>query len=152
MRDGNGGSHGIPGNEQSVSCRAPEGLTGSNPTLTAITKSIKLLAFCKSKGYIRMSQPSVSAMELFYHSWPDGIRARAKKLERLRAFVKFCLKRKWLAENLIEDLETRSDPRPQRIACPSRTRNCRRFTMPARVWGKFVGRAVLARESGWATT
>ncbi|HYW48819.1 MAG TPA: hypothetical protein VE959_38500 [Bryobacteraceae bacterium] len=45
-------------------------------------------------------------MDLFYQSWADGIRARAKKLERLRAFVKFCLKRKWLAENLVEDIET----------------------------------------------
>ena len=66
----------------------------------------QLLAFCESRGYIRMSQLSVGDMDLFYQSWKDGIRARAKKLERLRAFVKFCLKRKWLTENLVEDIET----------------------------------------------
>ncbi len=44
MRDGSGGSHGIPGNEQSASCRAPMGMTGSNPTLTA--KILKINKIC----------------------------------------------------------------------------------------------------------
>ena len=33
--------------------------------------------------------------------WQTGT---AKKLERLKAFVKFCQKRKWIAENIAEDL------------------------------------------------
>jgi len=70
------------------------------------TLTTQLLAFCESGGYTRIRQLGVSEMDLFYQSWPDRIRARAKKLERLRAFVKFCLKRKWLAENLVEDIQT----------------------------------------------
>lgn len=32
MRDGSYGKYGNPGNEESASCRTPEGLQGSNPT------------------------------------------------------------------------------------------------------------------------
>ena len=44
-------------------------------------------------------------MDEFYNSWPDGIRSKAKKLERLKGFFKFCVKRKWIAENPAIDLE-----------------------------------------------
>jgi integrase len=65
-----------------------------------------LLAFCESRGYVKMRRLGVGEMDLFYQSWPDDIRSRARKLERLRAFVKFCVKRKRLAENLVEDIGT----------------------------------------------
>jgi len=35
----------------------------------------------------------------------DGNRARAKKLERFKAFIKFCRKRKWLTEDIAGDLK-----------------------------------------------
>jgi site-specific recombinase XerD len=38
-------------------------------------------------------------------SWNDGIRSKAKKLERMKGFIKFCMKRKWIAENITGDLE-----------------------------------------------
>jgi len=44
-------------------------------------------------------------MDRFYASWNDGIRAKAKKLDRLKGFIQFCKKRKWLTENIAEDLE-----------------------------------------------
>ena len=44
-------------------------------------------------------------MDRFYASWKDGKRSKAKKLERLKGFIKFCVKRKWLPENIAEDLE-----------------------------------------------
>jgi site-specific recombinase XerD len=44
-------------------------------------------------------------MDLFYASWKDGIRAKAKKLDRLKSFVKFCRKRKWLEDDVTSDLE-----------------------------------------------
>jgi integrase len=44
-------------------------------------------------------------MDRFYASWTDGIRAKAKKLERLKAFIKFCVKREWLIKDLAHDLE-----------------------------------------------
>jgi hypothetical protein len=44
-------------------------------------------------------------MDRFYASWKDGIRAKARKLERLKAFIKFCLKREWLAKDIADDLQ-----------------------------------------------
>jgi site-specific recombinase XerC len=44
-------------------------------------------------------------MDRFYGSWRDGIRSKAKKLERLKSFVKFCLKREWLHKDIADDLE-----------------------------------------------
>ena len=38
-------------------------------------------------------------------SWQDGPRSKAKKLDRLKGFIKFCLKRKWLTENIVDDLQ-----------------------------------------------
>ncbi len=38
-------------------------------------------------------------------TWKDGIRAKAKKLERLNGFFRFCVKRNWIAENPAADLE-----------------------------------------------
>ncbi|MGH9663783.1 MAG: hypothetical protein ACRD9L_05110, partial [Bryobacteraceae bacterium] len=37
--------------------------------------------------------------------WKDGIRAKAKKLERLSGFFHFCVKRKWIWENPASELE-----------------------------------------------
>jgi len=44
-------------------------------------------------------------MDRFYASWKDGIRAKAKKLERLKAFIKFCVKREWIAKGIADDLQ-----------------------------------------------
>ena len=52
-----------------------------------------------------LDQLTVADMDRFYASWKDGKRAAAKKLERLKSFVKFCRKRKWITDDLTEDLE-----------------------------------------------
>ena len=44
-------------------------------------------------------------MDLFYGSWEDRPRAKAKKLERLKGLFAFCVKRKWIGENPAGDLE-----------------------------------------------
>src|SRR5438552_1445970 len=64
----------------------------------------QLHAYCDSRGYVLLNQLTVADMDRFYASWKDGKRARAKKLERQKGFIKFCLKRKWLGENITEDL------------------------------------------------
>ena len=69
------------------------------------TFSRQLRAYCDGRGYMRLQQLTVTDMDRFYASWKDGKRSRAKKLERLKGFVRFCLKRKWLPENIVEDLE-----------------------------------------------
>jgi site-specific recombinase XerD len=66
----------------------------------------QLQAYAASRGYIMLDQLDVSDMDRFYASWKDDKRSRAKKLERLKSFIKFCLKRKWLGEDIAEDLRT----------------------------------------------
>ena len=78
----------------------------STPTLAKYrTLSKQLTAYCESLGYVMMSQLGVADMDRFYQSWGDGKRSKAKKLERLKGFIRFCLKRKWISENIAEDLE-----------------------------------------------
>jgi len=76
------------------------------PTLSKYrTLGKQLLAFCDSRGYTRVDQLRVVDMDQFYESWKDGIRSKAKKLERLKGFVQFSLKRKWLMEDITDDLK-----------------------------------------------
>jgi integrase len=65
----------------------------------------QLLAYCQHRGYEYIDQLSVTDMDCFYAGWKDGIRSKAKKLERLKAFVKFCVKREWLARDIADDLQ-----------------------------------------------
>jgi len=65
----------------------------------------QLGTYCDHRGHQYIDQLTTTDMDRFYASWNDGIRGKAKKLERLKGFVKFCKKRKWLAEDLAEDLE-----------------------------------------------
>ncbi len=65
----------------------------------------QLVSYAESRGYVHLDQLTTTDMDRFYGSWVDGIRGRAKKLDRLKSFVKFCLKRKWLAEDIASDLE-----------------------------------------------
>jgi site-specific recombinase XerC len=61
--------------------------------------------FASEKGYVLIDQFQITDMDDFYSRWKDGIRAKAKKLERLKGFFHFCLKRKWVSENPAADLE-----------------------------------------------
>lgn len=65
----------------------------------------QLNAYAEERGYTRTDQFTVVDMDRFYASWSDGIRSRAKKLERLKSFIRFCKKRNWLAEDIGEDPE-----------------------------------------------
>jgi integrase len=90
--------------ESFIASRSNRGIEAS--TLAKYrTLSKQLRAWSDGRGYVKLQQLTVADMDFFYASWKDGKRSRAKKLERLKAFVKFCGKRKWLSENLVEDLE-----------------------------------------------
>ncbi len=65
----------------------------------------QLRAYCDRQGYVYIDQLGVLDMDCFYGSWKDGIRVKAKKLERLKGFINFCLKRRWIAEDIASDLE-----------------------------------------------
>jgi hypothetical protein len=104
----------------------------AEPTLKKYrTFAKQLKAFCKSRGYVRLIQLTTGDMDRFYTSWKDGKRARAKKLERLKAFVKFCLKRKWLAEDIAEDLKAPEGSSLQPTKRRSPTKNWIASSRPA---------------------
>jgi hypothetical protein len=65
----------------------------------------QLVAFAELKGYRMLDQFSVTDMDEFYLSWKDGVRSKGRKLERLKGFFKFCVKRKMITENPAEGLE-----------------------------------------------
>lgn len=65
----------------------------------------QLLAFAAGKGVVRVAQFTITDMDAFYNGWKDGKNSKGKKLERMKGFFKFCLKRKWIAESPVEDLE-----------------------------------------------
>jgi site-specific recombinase XerD len=65
----------------------------------------QLRTYCNMCGYVFIDQLTVADMDRFYASWKDDKRSRAKKLERLKAFTKFCAKRDWIRKNIAEDLE-----------------------------------------------
>jgi site-specific recombinase XerD len=65
----------------------------------------QLTAYCDERGYLYVDQLSVTDMDRFYASWKDGPISKGKKLDKLRSFIKFCVKRKWLADNIADDLE-----------------------------------------------
>jgi len=76
------------------------------PTLRKYrTFTKQLCAYADSRGYVMVDQLTVADMDRFYASWNDGIRAKAKKLDRLKAFVKFCTQREWIKKNITSDLE-----------------------------------------------
>jgi integrase len=85
------------------SCASRE-ITG---TTLAKYKTLKnqLKAYCDGKGYTYIDQLQVRDMDEFYASWKDGKKGKSKKLERLKGFVRFCMKRKWVTENIAEDLK-----------------------------------------------
>src|ERR1017187_4711598 len=77
------------------------------PTTMAKYKTFtnQLTGFCGDRGCGYIDQLTISDIDRFYASWKDGIRGKTKKLERLKAFVKFCMKRKGLTEDVASDIE-----------------------------------------------
>src|ERR1039457_4777563 len=77
------------------------------PTLRKYkTFTKQLRSYADSRGYVMVDQLTVSDMDRFYASWDDGIRAKAKKLDRLKAFVKFCTQREWIKKKLRSEEKT----------------------------------------------
>lgn len=58
----------------------------------------QLMAFANTKGYVMLDQFSPTDMDEFYGTWKDGVRSKGKKLERLKGFLRFSVKRKMIVE------------------------------------------------------
>jgi len=65
----------------------------------------QFLAFTAQKGIVYTDQLTIADADRFYTTVPGKARSKGNKLGMLRAFVKFALKRKWITENISEDLE-----------------------------------------------
>jgi len=60
----------------------------------------RMMAFAESRGFILLKDIDLDTLGKFRATWTDGPRTAAKKLERLRAFYRFCFDRQWIEANL----------------------------------------------------
>ena len=59
--------------------------------------------FAKGRGLRFLAELDLQTVSQFRVGWKDGPRSSAKKLERLRAFLRFAIKRKWMTDNPASD-------------------------------------------------
>ena len=68
----------------------------------------------KTVGLRFLTEFDLPAVSAFRAGWNDGPRSSAKKVERLRAFLRFAQRRKWVAENPALELKA-----PRITLCPT---------------------------------
>lgn len=55
--------------------------------------------FADGRGYVMLDQFTPEDIDRFWANWKLGPRAKGKRLTTLRAFFRFCVNRKWIAES-----------------------------------------------------
>jgi len=65
----------------------------------------RLQSFAEAEGLRYIMEIDLDAARKFRASWPDRNLAALKKLERFRAFMRFCLDSNWIAENSARKLK-----------------------------------------------
>ncbi|HEX4004138.1 MAG TPA: tyrosine-type recombinase/integrase [Candidatus Acidoferrales bacterium] len=83
---------------------------GSRHLHSSTIRKYKLLdrqtkSYAQSHGFRFLDELDLNALSQFRSTWKDGPRSSAKKLERLRSFLRFALRRKWILENYAADLK-----------------------------------------------
>ncbi len=74
-----------------------------------------LSAFAAENGYRYVNQLDLDALTAFRATWKDAPLSASKKLKRLRAVLKFALRRRWILENAALDLDMpKIRPKPTR--------------------------------------
>jgi integrase/recombinase XerD len=61
--------------------------------------------FAARYGIRYLKELDLQTLDRFRSEWKDGPRSSLKKLERLRAFLRFCERRKWISDNPALDLK-----------------------------------------------
>ena len=61
--------------------------------------------FAQRRGLRYLKELDLPTLDEFRAEWKDGPRSSLKKVERLRAFLRFCERRKWIADNPAIDLK-----------------------------------------------
>jgi integrase/recombinase XerD len=62
--------------------------------------------YSTERGLRCLRELDLHELSTFRAMWKDGTNSSIKKLERLRAFFRFCLRRKWVAENPTMDMKS----------------------------------------------
>jgi integrase len=110
---------------------APEPITiqlaGERFLVDAATQKLKESTICKyrllfkqigdfaqKRGLRYLKELDLVMLDEFRAGWKDGARSSAKKLERLRAFLRFAQKREWVSRNPASDLKA-----PRVTLCPT---------------------------------
>lgn len=66
---------------------------------------VRLQAFATGRGLRYISELNLETLREFRNSWPDHNLAALKKLERLRAFLRFCQDAGWVEDNAARKLK-----------------------------------------------
>jgi integrase len=74
----------------------------------------QIVNFAENRGLRYLKELDLEILDAFRSEWKDGPRSSLKKLERLRAFLRFCERRKWIDENPAADLKA-----PKIQNCPT---------------------------------
>jgi integrase/recombinase XerD len=78
----------------------------AEPTVYKYTLLLRhLAAFAEERGLRTLKELTVEELGVFRSRWKDGPLSAGKKLERLRTFLRFCERRKWVTENAALDLK-----------------------------------------------
>lgn len=73
----------------------------------------QLVKWCQTHGLTRMSAITPQKMLEFRNSWTESPLSSLKKLERLRAFFKFCVLNRWITQNPTEGIKPpKVEPNP----------------------------------------
>ena len=73
----------------------------------------KLLPYCKHRGYRHLRQLTVDALRAFRQIWKYSPLSAVKRLEYLRAFLRFCNESGWIESNAAQTLkQTKVTHRP----------------------------------------
>ena len=70
----------------------------------------QLDSFSEAHNLQRLKQLDLDTLAMFRSAWKDGPRSSLKKLERLRAFLRFAEKRKWIDHNPAAELKAPKVP------------------------------------------
>ena len=65
----------------------------------------QIVKFAESRGLRYLKELDLETLDAFRSEWKDGPRSSLKKLERLRAFLRFCERRKWIDGNPASDMK-----------------------------------------------
>lgn len=82
----------------------------SSPTLTKYRTVLKrLVTFTTGRGVLTLNKLDFRQLDAFRRTWPTGPLATKQNITRLRAFLAYCIKHRWIEENAALEMECPRD-------------------------------------------